>query len=43
MATLHFFWQIQDALRRLINRYWYCSTGQHRRDDPFGPCKDCGR
>ena len=40
---LHWLWRAQDALRRLVNRAWYCSTGEHRRDGEFDPCKDCGQ
>jgi hypothetical protein len=42
MATwgiLHPVWLAQDWLRRLLNRWLYCSRGGHRGN----PCKDCGR
>lgn len=41
-SILYPLWCLQDALRRLLNRWLYCSLGEHRRDQADVPCKDCG-
>lgn len=35
-------WHAQDALRRLLNRWLYCSLDEHRRPNPKARCLDCG-